>query len=535
MIKTMIQMLRISTSIITNQFIYYFKRIPLLGKILPDRSYSFGDIKTFIAVVVAVFKVLINLLGKAAYVAVMLVLPIYFEIPKELMPGLFVNELFFLSMLFGPIAKAVIPRNTMNRYVCIKLMKMPANRYACTRMLLTHAGDGLLFLPCICVAGVFCGIPVWQGCLLTALVFVFRILMEGAFLYVFRKTKRNLAVNMPFQWIMIILCLAGAYLPVLLKTSVFTNTILLHFAVVILLLVAGAACLRYLLRYRDYSQITNATINLDQLTMTNAKAIAKTRFADVTLKEKDFTPEAVISKKAESKKGYQYLNEIFFQRHSRMLVKPVLIRLAVILAVFVGGILFVLIKPTLAAEIGQGLIHMLPAFVFVMYFISLTGERICRAMFNNCDISLLRYSYYRDKNVILTNFKIRLIKILKVNLIPAVAICLSLFIFVTAAGIDWPLNEMLPFNLSILCLSVFFSVHHLFLYYVFQPYTSDLNMKNPLFNIINSVVYLACFVCLQIDSVPKSFALIVLAATTLYIAVALLLVYRFAPKNFRVK
>ena len=84
-------------------------------------------------------------------------------------------------------------------------------------------------------------------------------------------------------------------------------------------------------------------------------------------------------------------------------------------------------------------------------------------------------------------------------------------------------------------LAVFFSVHHLFLYYVFQPYTAELDIKNPFYTLLNMVVYIACFVCLKLDSQPAGFAFIVLGATVLYTAVALVLIYRWAPKNFRVK
>ena len=102
-------------------------------------------------------------------------------------------------------------------------------------------------------------------------------------------------------------------------------------------------------------------------------------------------------------------------------------------------------------------------------------------------------------------------------------------------GMVWNLTDQLLFCLTILLLSVFFSVHYLFLYYVFQPYTTELGIKNPFFNILNTAVYVACYLCLQLDTVPSSFVWIVLTATTVYIIIALVLVYHFAPKTFRVK
>lgn len=97
------------------------------------------------------------------------------------------------------------------------------------------------------------------------------------------------------------------------------------------------------------------------------------------------------------------------------------------------------------------------------------------------------------------------------------------------------LGEYLVFMAAILCLGVFFAVHCLGMYYLFQPYTSDLQVKNPFFSAINFAVYIVCYMCIQIRSTPSWFALLVLAVTVAYSAVILALVYRRAPRTFRVK
>lgn len=48
-------------------------------------------------------------------------------------------------------------------------------------------------------------------------------------------------------------------------------------------------------------------------------------------------------------------------------------------------------------------------------------------------------------------------------------------------------------------------------------------------------MYMLCLVCLQIDVGGAAFTLAVLIFTVLYIAGALFLVYRRAPRSFRVK
>ena len=95
--------------------------------------------------------------------------------------------------------------------------------------------------------------------------------------------------------------------------------------------------------------------------------------------------------------------------------------------------------------------------------------------------------------------------------------------------------DMLLFCLTILLLSVLFTAHHLCLYYIFQPYSESLKIKNPFFSTINVMMYVLCFLCLEIKVKGSAFTLGVLAFTVMYIALALLLVYRKAPKTFRIK
>jgi len=252
------------------------------------------------------------------------------------------------------------------------------------------------------------------------------------------------------------------------------------------------------------------------------------------MKDSDFAGEEFKSSKINKKKGYELLNAIFFERHRRLLIKPVFIRLAIIFVAFIGFVAFIFIMPDEKSKITTGLMSSLNAFVFIMYCMS-TGDKIGKALFFNCDISLLRYGFYREKSVILKNFWIRLKKSIWLNFVPAIALCCGIIGLVLVSGESSKLYEMVPFLASILCLSVFFSVHHMFLYYVFQPYTTELDIKNPFFKIINAIVYLLSYICLQIDSAPSFFVWIVLGATIVYIITAIVLVLKFAPKTFKVK
>ena len=163
------------------------------------------------------------------------------------------------------------------------------------------------------------------------------------------------------------------------------------------------------------------------------------------------------------------------------------------------------------------------------------GNRITKAMFYNCDLAMLKFGWYRRGPVILKNFVLRFRRICGVNLLMSGAVCIMFTALTLCAGGRPPAADYIAFLIAILCLAVFFSVHSLGMYYLFQPFTSDLKVKNPFFAIINGVMYAVCYACIQIRSTPTWFTPVVLAVTVVYSAVILLAVWKRAPKTFRVK
>jgi hypothetical protein len=73
------------------------------------------------------------------------------------------------------------------------------------------------------------------------------------------------------------------------------------------------------------------------------------------------------------------------------------------------------------------------------------------------------------------------------------------------------------------------------MYYVIQPYTAELTMKSPLYIIINFIIYAISYICLQIKTSSYYFTLGVLGVTIIYMAAALVITYRVAPRTFRLK
>ena len=73
------------------------------------------------------------------------------------------------------------------------------------------------------------------------------------------------------------------------------------------------------------------------------------------------------------------------------------------------------------------------------------------------------------------------------------------------------------------------------MYYILQPFTTGLEMKSPLYGIVNYLVYFVSYILLNSDLSASTILPYVVILSVFYITFASILVYTKAPKTFRVK
>lgn len=235
-----------------------------------------------------------------------------------------------------------------------------------------------------------------------------------------------------------------------------------------------------------------------------------------------------------NRKGFEYLNELFIKRHRKILWNSTK-KISYVCTFLVIGVLMVaFLSPDLKPKINGMVMTWLPYFVFILYAIN-RGTSFTQALFMNCDHSLLTYSFYKQPKFILRLFQIRLREIMKINAVPAlvIGIGLALILFATG-GTDNPLNYVVLI-VSILCMSLFFSIHYLTIYYLLQPYNAGTELKSGTYKIILWATYFVCFYIMKLRMPIMVFGVMTIVFCILYSIVASILVYRFAPKTFKIR
>ena len=103
-----------------------------------------------------------------------------------------------------------------------------------------------------------------------------------------------------------------------------------------------------------------------------------------------------------------------------------------------------------------------------------------------------------------------------------------------SGGTDNPLNYVV-LVVTILAMSAFFSIHYLTVYYLLQPYTAGTEMKSGTYRIVMVLTYVVCYAMINVRMPILMFGAMCIAFCVAYSIVASILVYKFAPRTFRLR
>lgn len=283
--------------------------------------------------------------------------------------------------------------------------------------------------------------------------------------------------------------------------------------------------IRYIKNFNSYDLlIENSITNYNNAMI----GIEDSSNNDVKLKDKD-TKEKSTSKS----KGFEYLNDMFFLRHKRILRKPVIIKTLILFAVAVVFFIFISIKDVYDKFINNTFTFMTPLFMYLLC----KQKNIIKSFYVNCDSSLLYYGFYKEKKNILKMFLLRAKSLLKIMLIPSLSLIL-IYLFFAITNTEYDISTML-FNVVLIILNgIFFTILPLFQYYVFQPFNQDGNENSFMSSLIDFGMYYFCIFVTPKLAVSMN-ARIYLIATSVFILIftiiAIILIYMISHKTFKIK
>lgn len=505
-----------------NSILYALKQIPFLGKLLPEKLYQVRELKMAANVLSILWEVLSVFLGKLIYLVFMVANASHYY-PMEEKGRLCVHILIFLSVI-GAFLNTYLLDGRKEKYYALIMLRMDARKYTLLNYGYALFKTLLGFLGITFIVGGIVGIPAWQCALLPFFIVGLKLSVAAGSLRMYERKGKIECENMLGKWIWaaIPIPLAAAYgLPA-------AGILISQKAAAVLMLlpvITGCFAVKKILGFGEYNQL-NRQILTDRMNQIDE--------AEGMTREKNKKLISVDMGITSSRSGFEYLNELFIKRHRKILWKASRRLAAVCLFLFLAGTVFLAFQPAGKEVLNESFMDILPPMVFFLYAMN-RGSGFTEALFMNCDHCLLTYPFYKQPKHILRLFRIRLREIIKINLLPAVVVSCGLtFLLYFTGGTDDPVNYIL-FLVSIPCMSIFFSVHYLVLYYLLQPYNADTKVKNMLYPVIQAGTYLVSFQFVSLKVPPQIFGLLTIGVSALYCAVACMLVYRFAPKTFKLR
>lgn len=505
-----------------NSILYAIKQIPLIKKLVPEYLYRVQGFKIFATVISVIYEIFSAFIGKLLYFLIMLSLPLLIY-KNTNSYDVFLHILLFMSII-GSFVNNHMFEDSKHGYYAIINLGMDARKYALLNCFYSIFKVIIFFGLFGMIFGCLAGLKVWQCLLIPLFVAGIKLSIIPLIFRQYEKkgTKASDSILGKLQIPVIAVLFALAY-----GLPYFSIVIPSYITVIIMsiFIITGLFSIKRILFFKYYREVYREVlldsnlINIDQTTLVQEQS------------HKSISSDTTITSK---RSGFEYLNELFIKRHHKILWKSTKYISAVCLCLFVIVIVLSQIFPEVKTGVNGLLMNSLPYFLFIMYAIN-RGTSYTQCLFVNCDHSLLTYSFYKKPKFILDLFKIRLREIIKINLLPAtiIGIGLAVLLFVSG-GTDNPLNYAV-LVVSVICLSVFFSVHNLTIYYLLQPYNAGTEIKSGMYQVIMTSTYIFCYVMMRIELPTIAFGLATIIFCVLYCIIACVLVYKLAPKTFKIR
>ncbi|MDD3241350.1 MAG: hypothetical protein PHQ64_01025 [Bacilli bacterium] len=522
MLRAFLTSFKLENTYKVNSFIYSLKQLPLIRRIIPNRFYGNLDFKIIGIIISFIRQIISTFLWKILYVYIMIFIPAM-EFGNS---NSFIHIFIFLTII-GSFINTNMFNPTKDKYYALVLMKMDPTKYAVSNYIFYLLKVLIGFIPIVVILGLMTGVKIYLLILLPVVITFIKAIGCSIQLFISKKKKTTFNENFPapIVWIMVVLLLVLAY--VLPYIGIVINEYI-YIALFIISIIGGIVSIRYIIKYDNYFRIYKELLKPNAIIFDLKNVNVKTNY-EMYSKKIDKTVTA-----DDNKIGYDYFNDIFVKRHRSILTKSskrVFLILLGILILIIGSVL--LIKG-FDKEVNKLPLLFLPYFLFIMYILN-RGTVVSQAMFMNCDHSMLAYRFYRQSETVLELFKRRLKVLIKINLFPSLVIAIGLpLLLLITGGTNNILNYFLLF-ISIISMSIFFSVHHMVLYYLLQPYNVDMEMKNSTYTVANSVTYFLCYMMMQMRIPTIIFGSIITLFAIVYVVISLILVYKLAPKTFKLK
>lgn len=523
MIKLFQKTTKLNIAILTNSIIYHLRQLPVIKKIVPGELYGNEGINALIIILTTLLKISKTIIFQLIYLLILV------ASASTINPNVEQNLaiVFVLVPLFSSFHYNRSFYASKEKFYAVVLMRIDANEYALMDFTKTMVKQGITSFIILLILSIFFKYPLYFAVLYPIYYIGFKTMATLLLANIYAKRKVLYTDKSAYVFTSMIIMFISVIGAISLVNQGYPIPMYVYFIIAAFVLVGGVICYLKLLKTRAFKSIFKKKL-IQSAIMLDVDMTANTIKKSVN---KGLSDNVKIDT---NKKGFDFFNSVFFSRHKKILLDSSIKISAVYALILLVSNVAVFLFPD-SHEHVYTLIHShMPYTLFLMYFTN-RGAKVTMAMFVNCDSSMLHYRFYKQPNVILSLFTQRLKTVVLVNLFPSITLSIGISMLLFLSNQDASIMQYIIIFIAINAISVFFSVHHLILYYLLQPYNENLQAKGFLFGLINGVTYMVCYVMMDISIPLFPFAISASIFCITYIVISLILAYRLAPKTFHLK
>ena len=557
-----------------NGLVYALKKLPVIGKHLPDRLYSLTVLKVIYWIFHIIKEVSMLFIGKIfglgmIYLAALLLNKGYIGygmaegISSPNLYASFALFMFIIYALFGLLINTRLFKCTTEKEYLVFMLRMNARTLNNTLFIfdLGKLVIGYLIAGIVAIIG---GAPFWLWLGIPVLAVCIKLFGAGVLAAFYRSKHKHNKLLKGSTWGLIVrLLLVFMLLPVFMVLVINGYYVPLQYMLII-------AAVFVLLGFWGFWELSRFDENLHRRALRDnivRNEIESYKEPDHSKQFKRLKAKGTVNG---DKKGFEYLNALFVRRHRTMLVLKaviftivVLLIIALVLFEFIYGYarrfgadntLSMLFNNLINFFTGHGYEDALLPFdenAATLFFRDCASKQLLlmiiplsiadisfkstQAMYINCDNSLMTFSFFKQREKIIRLFDIRLKQLIRINIWPALACGLfAVLILFNTGGQDYPFQYLLTVLVPVL-ISVINSMTWLALYYLFQPFTTTVNVKGGAYRVTRIILTFITIIICWITLNTAVLAGVLTVFTVVYVILLRAIVKKYAPKTWKMK
>ena len=538
-LRTFSIMQKISLAKTVNGIVYFFRKIPLLGRFLGDK-YRFFELKEIVFVFYPIFALIWQIIKSAMVFAISVLLMTYAnkifghlfnaeEILAVKMGALSLNEYTasllvpcFIYLSFA-IFRNMIVDNGNSIYELFTNFAFDAKEIAKAHLyyipILRFVGRSLVF---IFAFKFLADVPVIDS-LAISLAILMTELSASIFWLSYLKDKEKSILDNGFIQVAV-----GLILSLILYVFVSFFKIpsrMTSFSFLILSIIAFIPAYKYMKSFNSYGKIIEKAARKYQIAL---DTVADNAANPLKIKEKD------IGKRKVKGESFAYLNQVFFLRHRRIIRKPILIKSSILFLISLAFSSYMYIK---GYDLNGTVDDISGFLILLITYILLKQDNILRSMYLNCDKGLMPYGFYREGKNVLAMYKERFKSLLKIMTLPSLTLAVSYLILASFDG-TLSLRQKALSLVYIALLALFFVSLPLMEYYLLSPFNQEGQKTGKAVILIDYLIYGAVFFVLPQVTSKISYGIFLISVSIFiicFVIISQILVYKLAPRTFKVR